>query len=41
MTNVLGKEREIAAVAMTVDLVIFTVRDDELQVLLVERGKAP
>ncbi|MGH3824503.1 MAG: NUDIX hydrolase [Pseudonocardiaceae bacterium] len=26
---------------MTVDLVIFTVRDDELQVLLVERGKAP
>jgi 8-oxo-dGTP diphosphatase len=26
---------------VAVDLVIFTVRDDELQVLLVERGKAP
>ncbi len=29
------------AVSLTVDLVIFTVRGDELQVLLVERGKAP
>ncbi len=28
-------------VSLTVDLVIFTVRADELQVLLVERGKAP
>jgi 8-oxo-dGTP diphosphatase len=30
-----------AAVAVTVDLVIFTVRDGELQVLLIERGKEP
>ncbi|MGH3864876.1 MAG: NUDIX hydrolase [Pseudonocardiaceae bacterium] len=28
-------------VAVTVDLVIFTVRQDELQVLLIERGKEP
>jgi 8-oxo-dGTP diphosphatase len=41
MTHDLGSDRERAAVSVTVDLVIFTVRDDELQVLLVERGKAP
>ncbi|MDQ3153654.1 MAG: NUDIX hydrolase [Actinomycetota bacterium] len=41
MTPSPGSDREREAVAMTVDLVIFTVRDDELQVLLVERGKAP
>jgi 8-oxo-dGTP diphosphatase len=34
-------EREVVAVLMTVDLVIFTVRDSQLQVLLVERGKPP
>ncbi len=36
-----GPDSDRAAVSVTVDLVIFTVRDDELQVLLVERGKAP
>lgn len=41
MTNDLGSDGRIAAVSMTVDLVIFTVRDDEFQVLLVERGKEP
>lgn len=41
MAHGLGGDREIAAVSMTVDLVIFTVRDDEFQVLLVERGKEP
>lgn len=41
MAHSLGCDREIAVISMTVDLVIFTVRDDELQVLLVERGKAP
>jgi 8-oxo-dGTP diphosphatase len=34
-------DRKKAVVSATVDLVIFTVRDDRLQVLLVERGKAP
>lgn len=33
--------RPTPSVSVTVDLVIFTVRDDELQVLLVERGKDP
>ena len=33
--------RPHAAVSVTVDLVIFTIRDDEMQVLLVERGKEP
>lgn len=32
---------ETLAVAVTVDLVIFTVRDGRLQVLLIERGHAP
>jgi 8-oxo-dGTP diphosphatase len=41
MTHDLGSDRKRAAVSVTVDLVIFTVRDDELHVLLVERGKAP
>jgi 8-oxo-dGTP diphosphatase len=41
MTNVLGNASAITTVLMTVDLVIFTVRGDELQVLLVERGKEP
>jgi 8-oxo-dGTP diphosphatase len=41
MTHNIGSNRERAAVSVTVDLVIFTVRDDQLQVLLVERGKAP
>lgn len=36
-----GRERGRAAVSVTVDLVIFTIRDDQLQVLLVERGKPP
>lgn len=31
----------VSPVAVTVDLVIFTVRQDELQVLLIERGKEP
>lgn len=30
-----------SALAVTVDLAIFTVREDELQVLLIERGNAP
>lgn len=34
-------ERARASVSLTVDLVIFTVRDDDLQVLLVERGNEP
>lgn len=33
--------RRHAVLSVTVDLVIFTVREDRLQVLLVERGKAP
>ncbi|WP_033437477.1 NUDIX hydrolase [Saccharothrix sp. NRRL B-16314] len=33
--------RHATGVAVTVDLVIFTIRDDRLQVLLVERGKQP
>jgi 8-oxo-dGTP diphosphatase len=33
--------RDRAVVSLTVDLVIFTVRDGELQVLLVERGNEP
>lgn len=41
MTHGLEDNREIAAVSMTVDLVIFTVHDDDLRVLLVERGKEP
>jgi 8-oxo-dGTP diphosphatase len=41
MTNASGSASAIAAVLITVDLVIFTVRGDELQVLLVERGKEP
>jgi ADP-ribose pyrophosphatase YjhB (NUDIX family) len=41
MTHDLGSDRDRATVFVTVDLVIFTVRDDQLQVLLVERGKAP
>lgn len=41
MRNTLECDSKIAVVCMTVDLVIFTVRGDELQVLLVERGKAP
>jgi 8-oxo-dGTP diphosphatase len=41
MTHDLGSDRAKATVSMTVDLVIFTVRDDELHVLLVERAKAP
>jgi hypothetical protein len=41
MTHDLGSDRDSAAVSVTVDLVIFTVRDGQLQVLLVERGKAP
>lgn len=41
MRKGLGSDGEIAAVFVTVDLVIFTVRDEELQVLLVERGKEP
>lgn len=41
MTHDATSDSERTAVAVTVDLVIFTVRDDELQVLLVERGKAP
>jgi 8-oxo-dGTP diphosphatase len=32
---------QVRPVAVTVDLVIFTVREDELKVLLVERGKEP
>lgn len=35
------REREHAQVAVTVDLLIFTVRDDQLHVLLIERGQAP
>ncbi|GLW62352.1 NUDIX hydrolase [Actinomadura rubrobrunea] len=31
----------VGAAAITVDLVIFTVRDDELHVLVIERGKEP
>ena len=33
--------REIPAVSVAVDLAIFTVRDDELQVLFIDRGKQP
>ncbi len=33
--------RHAIDVAVTVDLVVFTIRDDRLQVLLVERGKEP
>jgi len=41
MTNDLVRDRARTLVFVTVDLVILTVRDDELQVLLVERGKTP
>lgn len=41
MTHTPSGDRERTAVLVTVDLVIFTVRDDALQVLLVERGKPP
>lgn len=34
-------QRHATGVAVTVDLVIFTIRADRLQVLLVERGKEP
>ncbi|MFC4561312.1 NUDIX domain-containing protein [Nocardiopsis mangrovi] len=34
-------DRPVTSAWVTVDLVIFTVRDDALQVLLVERGKEP
>lgn len=40
MTHSNGK-RDRTTVLITVDLVIFTVRDDQLHVLLVERGKPP
>lgn len=33
--------RAFPPVAVTVDIVVFTMRDDELQLLLVERGEAP
>lgn len=36
-----NRSAEAPAVAVAVDLVIFTVRDSELQVLLIERGKEP
>jgi 8-oxo-dGTP diphosphatase len=36
-----GDGIETTLVSVTVDLVIFTVRDDELKVLLVERGQPP
>jgi 8-oxo-dGTP diphosphatase len=36
-----GTSAEAPGVAVTVDLVIFTVRDGDLQVLLIERGKEP
>ncbi|GAA2096198.1 NUDIX hydrolase [Actinomadura alba] len=35
------ERREHAQVEVTVDLVIFTVRDDQLHVLLIERGQEP
>ena len=33
--------RDFPPVAVTVDIVIFTIRKKELQVLLIERGEAP
>ena len=33
--------RAFPPVAVTVDVVVFTIRDDELQLMLVERGEAP
>ncbi|MGH3722230.1 MAG: NUDIX hydrolase [Pseudonocardiaceae bacterium] len=41
MINEVDRALGRSSVAVTVDLVIFTVRRDELQVLLVERGKKP
>jgi len=41
MIEKLGQPHGGRSVAVTVDLVIFTVRDDSLQVLVVERGKEP
>jgi 8-oxo-dGTP diphosphatase len=41
VTETLGTAGRHLPVHVTVDLVIFTVRDDTLQVLLIERGNAP
>jgi 8-oxo-dGTP diphosphatase len=41
MAGVFSSQERSAGVSVAVDLVIFTVRDDALQVLLIERGKEP
>ncbi|MGW7514505.1 NUDIX hydrolase [Streptomyces sp. NPDC054796] len=41
MDDWLKKSAEVEASWVTVDLAIFTIRDDQLMVLLVERGKEP
>lgn len=41
MASVFSSQGRPTGVSVAVDLVIFTVRDDALQVLLIERGKEP
>lgn len=41
MASVFSSQGRPTGVSVAVDLVIFTVRDDALQVLLIERGKKP
>jgi 8-oxo-dGTP diphosphatase len=41
MIGEIDASRERSAVSVAVDLAIFTVHDDELQVLLIDRGKPP
>ena len=41
MIGEMNKSRDVPAASVAVDLAIFTVRQGELQVLLIERGKEP
>lgn len=41
MGGILDEDLAVREAAVTVDLVIFTIRQDELQLLLIERGKEP
>ncbi|GAA1012563.1 NUDIX hydrolase [Acrocarpospora pleiomorpha] len=41
MIGTTGHDPEVSLLAVTVDLVIFTVRGDELHILVIERGNAP
>ena len=39
MGGILDEDLAVREAAVTVDLVIFTIRQDELQLLLIERGR--